>query len=51
MAGDGGLIFKRGILRFDLTPRATLTLLRWLLWWGLHGRWASPRPGREDPQC
>jgi hypothetical protein len=42
MCGDGGLIFKRGIVRFDLTPGATLTLLRW----GLHGRWAPPRPGR-----
>jgi hypothetical protein len=48
MGGEGGLILRRGVLRFDLTPGATLTLLRWLLWWGLHGRWAPPGPRRDD---
>ncbi len=40
MGSEGELILKRGILRFDLTPTATLALLGWLLWWGLRGRWA-----------
>ena len=42
MGGDA-LILKRGMLRFDLTPHASLTLLRWMLWHALHGRWA-PKP-------
>lgn len=43
--GGGSLILKRGMLRFDLTPHASLTLLRWMLWHGLHGRWAQkPEP-------
>jgi hypothetical protein len=41
--GGGSLILKRGMLRFDLTPYASLTLLRWMLWHALHGRWA-PKP-------
>ena len=43
LLGPDRLILKRGMIRFDLPPEAGLHLLRWLLWHGLHGRWA-PRP-------
>jgi len=46
MGSEGGLIVRRGVVRFDLTPAATLTLLRRLLWWGLRGRWAGTAPRR-----
>ena len=37
--GDG-LVLRRGLIRIDLPADAGLDVLRWLLWHGLHGRWA-----------
>jgi hypothetical protein len=53
--GSEALVLKRGMFRFDLTPHASLTQLRWMLWHALHGRWAPkpepvayPRPNNHD---
>lgn len=43
----GFLILKQGPVRIDLVPAASLKLLRWLMWHGLHGLWAPPRYGQR----
>ncbi len=43
MNDDGGLFLSRGVVDMELPAEETINLVRWLLWHGLHGRWAPPR--------